>query len=265
MSDSTLQGRLAFARAVAREAATLALGYFQNRDRLQTKLKGFQDFLTVADGEVETLLRRRVAEAYPGDGFLGEEGGGEGAERLWIVDPIDGTANFARGDLHWCISIGYAERNRPVLGVVAAPSLGETFSAVKGGGATLNDKPIRVAPTSDMRSATIEIGWSARRPAKTYLDLVAKVMSLGAAPKRSASGALGMCWTAVGRTDAYLELHINSWDVAAGTVIAREAGALVNEFFTGDGLTKGNPILVATPALATPLADAMGLDRSLLA
>ncbi|KAB2851043.1 MAG: inositol monophosphatase [Hyphomicrobiaceae bacterium] len=262
MTDGALQKRKAFAEAVAREAAALALDYYQNRDRLQTKLKGFQDFLTVADGEVEALLRRRVADAFPGDGFLGEEGGGEGAERLWIVDPIDGTANFARGDLHWCISIGYAERNRPVLGVVAAPSLGETFSAGQGGGATLNGKPITVAPTAEMRSATIEIGWSARLPAKSYLDLVARVMSLGAAPKRSASGALGMCWTAAGRTDAYLEMHINSWDVAAGTVIAREAGALVNEFFSGDGLRKGNPILVATPTLAGPLADAMGLSRS---
>lgn len=265
MIDDALQKRHAFAGEMAREAAALALDYFRNRDRMQTKLKGFQDFLTVADGEVEALLRRRVAEAFPGDGFLGEEGGGVGAERLWIVDPIDGTANFARGDLHWCISIGYAEKGQPVLGMVAAPSLGETFSAVRGGGATLNGSPIRVTPTVDMRSATIEIGWSARRPAKSYLDLVAHVMSLGAAPKRSASGALGMCWTAAGRTDAYLEMHINSWDVAAGTVIAREAGALVNQFFSGDGLTKGNPILVATPALAAPLADAMGIPRSDLA
>jgi myo-inositol-1(or 4)-monophosphatase len=111
-----------------------------------------------------------------------------------------------------------------------------------------------------MRTATVEIGWSPRRPAATYLDLVGQTMALGANVKRSASGALGMCWMACGRTDAYLELHINSWDVAAGLVIAREAGAVVNDFFAGDGLTHGNPILAATPALAAPLAQAMRLD-----
>jgi myo-inositol-1(or 4)-monophosphatase len=259
MSTQGTTARRAFAETVAREAAALARGYFENRDRLATKMKGFQDFLTVADGEVEALLRRRVADAFPGDGFLGEEGGGGAAERLWVVDPIDGTANFARGEPHWCISIGYLEHGRPVLGLIEVPILGETFAAVAGAGATRNGKPIRVAATGEMRAAAVEIGWSARRPLAGYVDLVRKVMEQGASAKRSASGALGICWAACGRTDGYLELHINSWDVAAGLVIASEAGAVVNDFFAGSGLAEGNPVLCATPALAEALAAAMGL------
>jgi myo-inositol-1(or 4)-monophosphatase len=242
----------------------LALGHFRDRDRLGTTMKGFQDFLTVADGEVEALLRRRVAEAFPGDGFLGEEDGGAQAERLWVVDPIDGTANFARGEPHWGISIGFLQGGQPQLGVVAVPVLEELFAGMHGEGAALNGRPIRVAGTTDFALAAVEIGWSPRRPTVAYIELIARIMGHGAMMKRGASGALGLCWTACGRTDAYLELHINSWDVAAGLVIAMEAGAVVNDFFAGEGLTEGNSVLAATPALAGALADAMGLDRNML-
>jgi myo-inositol-1(or 4)-monophosphatase len=204
------------------------------------------------------MLRARLARLFPGDGFFGEEGGGEGAENLWIVDPIDGTANFARGDRQWCISIGFAHQLKPVVGVIHAPMLDETFAARTGCGATLNGLPIKVASTAQINAASVEIGWSSRLPFAGYADLVTKVGALGAAPKRSASGALGMAWVAAGRTDGYLELHINSWDVAAGIVIVTEAGGVVNDFFAGDGLHNGNPILAAIPAFAAPLRSAMG-------
>ncbi len=240
------------------------MSYFGRSDRLGVTLKGTQDWLTEADGAVEGLMRRRIGEMYPGDGFLGEEGGGSNAERLWIVDPIDGTANFARGDLAWCISIGYVERGVPQLGVIKAPVLNEVFAAECGRGATRNGVPIRRAATTDLKAAAIEIGWSSRLPIADYVRLVDSVMNRGASVKRSASGALGLCWVACGRTDAYLELHINSWDVAAGVVIAGEAGCVVNDFFAGDGLQMGNPILCAVPAFAADLADMMGLDKSRL-
>jgi myo-inositol-1(or 4)-monophosphatase len=226
-----------------------------------TKMKGFQDFVTEADGAVEDLLRRRVAETFPADGFLGEEGGGSNNDNLWIVDPIDGTANFARGEPHWAVSIGFVRQGVPEIGILAMPTLNELFAARRGHGATRNGEPIRVSGIDDMRTAAVEIGWSARRSTASYIELVAKVMDMGATVKRSASGALGMAWAACGRVDAYLELHINSWDVAAGIVLAREAGAVVNDFFREDWLGDGNPILVATPALADTLADAMALKR----
>lgn len=259
MTDAEIELRYLVALGLAQEAGALALTFAGNRERMATRMKGAQDFLTEADGAVETMLRSSLARVFPNDGFVGEEGGGEGAENLWIVDPIDGTANFARGDLQWCISLGFVHKMKPVVGVIHAPVLGETFAARKGAGATLNGRPIRVSDTADLGAATIEIGWSARRPLAEYVGLISKVGGLGAAAKRSASGALGMAWVACGRTDGYLELHINSWDVAAGIVIVSEAGGVVNDFFAGDGLSTGNPILAATPAFEAPLRTAMGL------
>lgn len=263
MSPST--GRLQAALRIASEAADLALEYFGDANKLGTKMKGFQDWLTEADGAVERLIRKRIEETFPGEGFLGEEGGGDNnPDALWIVDPIDGTANFARGDLLWCISIGYLEQGVPRLGVIHAPLISEVYAAETGKGATRNSKPIAAAATNDMRAAAIEIGWSARKPTDQYLGLVRDCMARGASVKRSASGALGMCWVAGGRTDAYLEHHINSWDVAAGYVIAQEAGCTVNDFFVPGAVERGNPILASTPALAGQFADLMQLDRKLL-
>jgi myo-inositol-1(or 4)-monophosphatase len=259
MTDADIELRYLVALGLAQEAGALAMTYANDRARMATRMKGAQDFLTEADGAVEAMLRARIARLFPGDGFVGEEAGGEGADNLWIVDPIDGTANFARGDIQWCISIGFVHKLKPVMGVIHAPVLGETFAARKGAGATLNGRPLHVSQTPGLNTATIEIGWSARRPFAEYTNLVSKVGALGASTKRSASGALGMAWVACGRTDAYLELHINSWDVAAGIVIVQEAGGVVNDFFTGDGLAKGNAILACTPAFEKPLRGVMGL------
>jgi myo-inositol-1(or 4)-monophosphatase len=259
MTDAEIELRYLVALGLAQDAGALAMTYANNRERMGTRMKGHQDFLTEADGAVEAMLRSSIARVFPNDGFVGEEGGGEGAENLWIVDPIDGTANFARGDLQWCISIGFLHKMKPVVGVIHAPVLGETFAARKGGGATLNGRPLKVSGMTDIDAATVEVGWSNRLPFDAYVGLVAKVGGMGAAAKRSASGALGLCWVAAGRTDAYVELHINSWDVAAGIVIVEEAGGLVNDFFACEGLRQGNPILASTPAFEAPLRKAMGL------
>jgi myo-inositol-1(or 4)-monophosphatase len=257
MTDAELELRYLVALGLAQQAGALAMTYVRDRTRMGTRMKGAQDFLTEADGAVETMLRSSIARVFPDDGFVGEEGGGEGADNLWIVDPIDGTANFARGDLQWCISIGFVHKLTPMVGVIHAPVLGETFAARKGHGSTLNGQPLKVAGTTDIAAASIEIGWSARRPFAEYTGLVAKVGATGASAKRSASGALGMAWVAAGRTDAYLELHINSWDVAAGIVIVTEAGGVVNDFFASDGLRRGNPIRATTPAFEAILRTAM--------
>lgn len=242
-------------QGIGAEATALAMKYFANRDALAVSLKGAQDWLTEADGAVEALIRRRIAEAFPGDLVLGEEGGGEIGDRLWIVDPIDGTANFARGDLQWGISIGYVHEGRPEIGLLSAPALGEVFLARRGHGATLNGKPIRVAPTDTMARAAVEHGWSTRLPLDDYLSSVKRFFEAGAHVKRAASGALGMAWVACGRTDTYVEYHINAWDVAAGVVLVTEAGGQVNDFFIGDWATTGNPILAVAPGVAEAASE----------
>jgi myo-inositol-1(or 4)-monophosphatase len=259
MTDAAMEARHLAALGLAREASDLAMGYFGDAAGLDVSMKGAQDWLTAADGAVESFLRRRIAAAFPGDGVIGEEQGGSDAEDLWIIDPIDGTANFARAHPHWCISIGYLRQGRPTIGVIAAPVMGEIWSAAKGDGATRNGRPISVSGIADLGRANIEIGWSPRRPAAQYQALVKGVMDAGAAPKRCGSGALGLAFVADGRSDGYIETHINSWDVAAGVVIVAEAGGAMNDFFFGQALTEGNPIIAAPPGLAGRLAEISGI------
>lgn len=247
------------ALGLAAEVSHLAQGYFSRRDSLGVTMKGAQDWLTVADGAVEAFLRERLSQLFPQDTVIGEEGGGTASDAVWILDPIDGTANFAHGDRNWCISIGFLVDRRPEIGVVAAPALGELYAARRGAGVTLNGAPIKVSGGSDIARASVELGWSTRIPAERYVEIIGRCYAAGAAVRRAGSGTLGLCHVANGSSDAYAELHINAWDVAAGIVIAGEAGAHINDFFAGEGISKGNPILCCTPGLAAPLQDISGI------
>ncbi|WP_262332392.1 inositol monophosphatase family protein [Bosea sp. BH3] len=247
------------ALGLAAEASHLALAYFNKRESLGTTMKGAQDWLTVADGKVEAFLRERLTALFPNDSVIGEEGGGEASDAVWILDPIDGTANFAHGDRNWCISIGFLADRRPEIGVVAAPALGEVYAARRGAGATLNGDPIKVSGATDIARASVELGWSTRVPAANYLKVIERGYAAGAAVRRGGSGTLGLCHAACGWSEGYAELHINAWDVAAGIVIASEAGAYINDFFAGEGISKGNPILCCTPALASVLKEITGI------
>jgi myo-inositol-1(or 4)-monophosphatase len=219
-------------------------------------MKGPQDYLTESDALVEEHIRLRLGEEFPEDGFLGEEGGGAVAPRLWVVDPIDGTANFARGIPHFAISIAFVDQGRVEIGAIANPAMDETYFARRGRGATRNNAPIRAAPTKDLDSASVELGWSPRIGNDVYMRAVAAILASGANVRRSASGTLGLAYVADGRSDAYAELHINSWDCLAGLLIAREAGARINAFLANGGLSIGNPVLAAAPGIADAIAAA---------
>jgi myo-inositol-1(or 4)-monophosphatase len=147
--------------------------------------------------------------------------------------------------------------SRAVLGAVARHAPEELILGAEGCGATLNGVPIRAAATEDMRRAIVEVGWSLRRPATEFVALVGRVMAAGAGARSSGSGTLGLVETAIGRQDAYVELHINAWDACAALAIAREAGCWTNAFDSGDWLASGNPILFAAPALGPRLAALM--------
>jgi len=250
-----LSDRFDTALRLATEAGALALRMRPPAGAASAKLKGAQDWLTEADGAVERLLSERLAEAFPADGFQGEEGGRVRAGSLrWVVDPIDGTANFMRGGNRFCVSLGCLDGDTPVIGVIVAPALGETFAACQGAGATLNGTPIHAAATTELSRATVELGWSLRRPREAFLALADRVIAAGAMPRLNGSGALGLADVAAGRTDAYIELHINLWDVAAALTILAEAGANVSDFMANDGATKGNAILASAPGIAETLA-----------
>ena len=247
--DTILDPREQALHSIIKAAGAKALTYFNDPDGLKISMKGAQDWLTQADGEVEAFIRTALQKLFPADAIMGEEEGGEDGEHLWIIDPIDGTANFLRSDRFWCVSIGFVVKGVPVLGAIFAPALDEFYAARKGRGATMNGKQIHVAKTVFVDRCVVEVGWNIRLPNSTYLDLVTKALNNGMSVKRSASGALGMTQVAIGRTDCYAEAHINSWDVVAGLVIAEEAGALSNAYASGDWVRNGNPILCAQPIL----------------
>lgn len=264
--SSDLDSRLELAKAIAREGGAMMLKAFRDRtDEPVHKFKGTHDYLTETDGAVEGLVRERVAKTFPSDSFLGEESVEEGAKfgrDIWVVDPIDGTSNFARGIPHFCISIAFVRDGEIEIGVVYDPNHDELYVARRGAGATRNGRKIHVSGLTDMKQCIVEAGWSHRRTNDDYVALVDQLYRDGAQVRRAGSGTLGLAYVADGRSDAYCELHINSWDALAALLLVREAGGWTNDFLANDGLRQGNPVIGCTPAIRALLLKAMKLPAS---
>ncbi len=214
-----LDTRAAFLRDLAPRAGELARAGFAARTAGTFTLKGPQDFLTETDLAVESFIRTELAAAFPGDAILGEEGGGIAAPHLWIIDPIDGTANFARGVPHFCVCISFCLDGDPVLGAIFHPMTGEFWFARKGHGADKNGQPMKVTATTDPHVACVEMGWSRRHSIAGYLAAQGHILTAGANIRRGGSGALALAWVAEGRSDGYLEAAMNSWDCLAGMLM----------------------------------------------
>ena len=254
MSLSGIADRADCARRLAERAGALASSMRHDLGPLEAK--DALDFCTEADRAVERLIRDEIAASF-GDAVIGEEFGGAADDRVWVIDPIDGTVNFVHGSPRWCISIAYVERGVPEIGVIAAPATGEVFTAIRGQGADCNGAPLRVSRMAHRASPIVEVGWSSRRPFASYLTLLEALNGAGCEFRRHGSGALGMVDVARGTTDAYLEMHINAWDVLAGLVLVREAGGWTNDYLARDGITHGNPIIACTPELTARLCPLM--------
>lgn len=249
MDTAHLMRRAKFLRGLILDAGAIALRHFNTRPA-GFALKGPQDPVTEADTEVERFIRARIAADWPDDGFLGEETGRTNGTDLWVVDPIDGTDNFARGIPHFCVSIAFVTGGRTMLGAILNPVTGEIYESVAGQGATKNGQPIAVSKNPPEQAA-VELGWSTRVPRSHYVAALHHLLDAGANVRRHGSGALALAWVAEGRTDAYAELHMNAWDALAGLLLVREAGGV-----TCDGadrapqLWDGGRIIAANPALA---------------
>lgn len=258
-TDAGLDAREIVLLSAIRDAGRLAGAFFDGRADLKIEMKGAQDYLTEADKAVERLLAERFAASFPGDGFLGEESSERLGEGSWVVDPIDGTANFVRGIPHFCVSIAFVRDGAVQLGAILHPVLNELHFARLGRGATLNGRAIRVAETRRLADASVEIGWSTRVDNAAYLHIVGAALDGGANVRRAASGALGLAYVADGRSDAYAELHMNAWDALAGLLLVTEAGGLTNDFLAGDGLRSGNPVFAAAPGVAGEFSRCTGI------
>ena len=263
MEGAELDNRLRVAEAVVREAGRVASDHFARRELLNIQHKGAQDLVSEADQACEDLIVSGLSKLFPDDGFLGEERGANNlhARALWVIDPIDGTHNFLTGIPIWCVSVGLVVDGELVLGIIYHPVAAELYSARKGGGAFLNGHALRVSGETDITRARVGIGFSYRRPVADHVRTVDSLLTAGCEYLRIGSGALGLAFTAAGRFDGYWERHINSWDAAAGIVLVQEAGGMVNDFLAGDGLTSGNELLAASPALVEPLRRLTDLGR----
>jgi len=258
MSDYSLHHRFLVACAIAREAGALQKRRFLDRDHVAFQFKGPQDYLTATDGEVEKLVRNRLLASFPTDTVLGEEDGGSVSNCTWVVDPIDGTSNFARGIPQFCVTLAFVHKGVGKVGVIYQPMTDELFAGAHGLGATLNGESIHVAKTAALNESLIEVGRASRQPQGPYLAMLDKVMSAGIAIRGAGSGALAIANVASGRVDACYETHMYSWDCLAGLIMVEEAGGRVNDFLRGEGLTKGNTIFAAAPGVADALSELVG-------
>jgi len=250
MSEVDIDLRFAAGAAVCRAAGKLALDFYRRRSEIHIENKGLQDLVSIADRASEDLIVSQLGQLFPPDGFLGEEGGRRGGEgAIWVIDPIDGTANFLRGIPFWCVSLALVVNNEVKLGFIYDPNSDELFAAQQGKGAACNGRKMTVSSCIDPKQARLSLGFSYRRDPKFHVAGINNLLNAGVEYSRLASGALGMAYVADGRFEGYWEKHINSWDVLAGIVLVREAGGWTNDFLSNDGLTKGNEILAATPAL----------------
>ena len=251
----------------ARKAGRSLVKDFREVENLQVGSKGPGDFVSKADMAAEQILRDELMTARPNYGWLGEETGetpGTDPTRRWIVDPLDGTTNFLHGMPHWAVSIALEHKGEIVAGVVFDPAKDEMFYAEKGAGAWLNDSQrLRVSGRSRMIECVFATGvpFGGGKYLPATLQDLARLMPQCAGVRRWGAAALDLAYVAAGRYDGYWERGLKPWDVAAGLLIAKEAGALVEPIREGQDLLEDGHVLAA----AEPIFDAFARtirDRS---
>ncbi|MDI2091013.1 inositol monophosphatase family protein [Commensalibacter oyaizuii] len=259
MSDA-LSRRFEAAQTIVQKAADMALAMRPAPGGPQGSLKHAQDWLTETDGKVESFISQEMKALFPDDGFQGEEEGQTRTGSLkWVVDPIDGTANYARGRNRWCVSLGLMDGDTPVLGVVAAPCVQEFYTARLNHGAFMNGKPIHASPVKDPKISMIELGWSHVSKREEFLKHADAILKTGAMIRTIGSGTMSLVDVASGRSDGHFEMAINLWDVAAALVLLKEAGAYTSSFLKDGGLHQPTPVLTAAPGIADLLSKTVNI------
>lgn len=241
--------------AAAEGAAIVRSGFGSHRTIEQ---KGRLDPVTEIDRASEAAIVTILSAHRPEDGLLGEEGASrDSTGRRWIIDPLDGTVNFIHGIPHVGVSVALWDGDLPLVGVVVDVIREEVFAARRGHGATCNGEPIRVSDVVEMHRSVIVTGfpYDHDKYAAEYTRAVGAVLAEVNGIRRLGSAALDLCWVACGRFDGYWEYSIGPWDVAAGIVIASEAGATVTDVRGRPPVSALRHVLAATPALHPPLLE----------
>ncbi|MGJ0483162.1 MAG: inositol monophosphatase family protein [Methylomicrobium sp.] len=232
---------------VIRDAGVIGMKYFNDRKNVAINKKAARDFVTEADVAIEAFLKDALSREYPEYGFWGEETGQSANQtRRWIVDPIDGTHSFAKGQYGWSISVALEIDGEIVLGAVYAPVFNDLYIAEKGKGAFKNGECIVVSDETDLGAAMIATGFACLRNylVENNLERFCRIAQHTTGQRRFGSAALDLCMVADGQVDAFWEQELNLYDVAAGALIVQEAGGTLTDF-------KGNPGLFPKQILAT--------------
>jgi len=230
---------LAVLEQVVREAGTIALTYFKDLKHIAIDKKSPRDFVTAADVAVEAFLKEKLSQICPEYGFWGEESGQTANQtNRWIVDPIDGTHSFSKGQYFWSISVALEIDQQLVMGAVYAPALNDYYCAERGKGAFKNGEAIQVSDETSLANSMIGTGFACLRQYLTDNNLARfnRVAQQTTGQRRFGSAAMDLCLVADGQVDAFWEQELNLYDVAAGALIAKEAGATVTDFQGNDGI-----------------------------
>lgn len=249
--DTNIKIRLDFANALVESAGAEALRYFQSIEQLEIEQKGLQDLVSNADKNVETLIREAIDKKFPDDGIVGEEHTNVVSRSgyTWVIDPIDGTANFVRGIQAWTVVLACVHEAETKIGVIGDPVHGEIYSAAKDNGAFLNGKPMHVAKTTGLHDGSIGIGYSQRSGMQPILHFLKLLSEERGVFIRVASGALSLAYVAAGRLNGFAEQHMNAWDCLAGQLLVKEAGGMVEAQNADEMLVDGGRVIVATPVI----------------
>ena len=218
----------------ARQAGALIKKGITDDLHVSFKDEGKHNLVTIMDTASEALIKKVVGERLEGMLFLAEESGGNHdlTPMTWVVDPIDGTVNYAHGIPIYCVSIAVVADNEPVVGVIYAPETDELFTATRGGGAFLNGRRLRVSGTDDIDKAILVTGFPYNVAENPYgcIDAFSAFLGLGIPIRRLGSAALDLAYVAAGRFDGFWEVSLNEWDVAAGALMVVEAGGRMGTF-----------------------------------
>jgi myo-inositol-1(or 4)-monophosphatase len=255
--SAEIESILELATRLARAAGQIQREHYEGEFEIRTKSAAI-DLVTDIDQACERLIVEAIQAERKGDAILAEEGGGTDhpdAEWRWVIDPLDGTANYAHGYPRFCVSIGIQQRGIATVGVVYDPLLDELFTAVRGRGAWLNDRPLRVSKAERLDHAMLATGFAydVHRSVEDNLDHFTAFVKSAQAIRRDGSAALNLCYVAAGRFDGFWELKLHPWDVAAGLLIVEEAGGRTSDFSGGRDCASGAEVVASN----THLHDAM--------
>ncbi|HAS6348860.1 MULTISPECIES: inositol-1-monophosphatase [Vibrio] len=235
----------------ARKAGNHIAKSLENVEKIESTLKGTNDFVTNVDKEAETIIIDTIKNSYPEHCIVAEENGlinGKDKDVQWIIDPLDGTTNFVKGLPHFAVSIAVRIKGKTEVACVYDPMLNELFTAQRGSGAQLNNARIRVKQPKDLQGAIIATGFpfKQKQHSESYFKIMSAMFVEVADFRRAGSAALDLCYVAAGRVDGYFELGLKPWDIAAGELIAREAGAIITDFAGGTEYVKSGNVVASS-------------------